>query len=106
MITLTRSVLSSMPLPLPGGTSDKNDRGQVLLVAGSRDVPGAAILCAEAALRVGAGKVQVAVPQDLMAQVGIALPETAVIGWIEGRDGLEPQSNALRAAAEKADAIL
>lgn len=105
MITLDRSVLSSMPLPVPDGNSDKNDRGQVLLIAGSQDVPGVAILCAEAALRAGAGKVQVAVPMGLTTAVGIALPETAVIGWDDSRADL-PMDSPVRAAAKKADAIL
>src|SRR3569833_177593 len=105
MIKLTPSVLASMPLPMPRGASDKSDRGQVLLVAGSQDVPGAAILCAEAALRAGAGKVQVVDPKAMTGQVGVALPETAVFGWDIGL-GWTSSDDPLRSAAGKADAVL
>lgn len=102
MIRLTGSVLRGMPLPMPGDHADKNDRGRLLVVAGSQTVPGAALLCAEAALRAGAGKVQVAVPERLSAGVGIALPETAVIGLPEG----DYASVYLMKAAAEAEATL
>ena len=55
---VTPSVLRGWPLPSPGG--NKNEKGRLLIVGGSRQTPGAVLLAAEAALRVGAGKVQVA----------------------------------------------
>ena len=48
------------PLPDHGNCTDKNDRGRVLLVGGSMFVPGALSLTGEAALRAGAGKLQIA----------------------------------------------
>jgi len=56
-------------LPRLEPTAHKYDRGELILVAGSRRYPGAAALAAEAALRSGAGMVHLVVPasiRDLM----------------------------------------
>ncbi|OGV35111.1 MAG: hypothetical protein A2020_08075 [Lentisphaerae bacterium GWF2_45_14] len=42
--------------------SHKNSRGRVLVIGGSSNYPGAPLLCAEAALRAGAGLVTLAIP--------------------------------------------
>ena len=47
---------------------DKRVQGSPLIIAGSKNMPGAAALCTEAALRSGAGLVTLAVPQ-IIAQV-------------------------------------
>ncbi|CAN7371489.1 NAD(P)H-hydrate dehydratase [Terrabacter sp. LjRoot27] len=78
-------LLRGWRLPEPGG--DKSDRGTVLVVGGSRQTPGAVLLAAEAALRVGAGKVQVATAADTAAAVGAALPEAFVEGLPVLHDG-------------------
>jgi NAD(P)H-hydrate epimerase len=68
---------------LPG--SYKNTHGHALLIAGSRGMTGAAVLCANAAMRAGAGLVTLAMPESahdsiaarLMPEVmTAALPET------------------------------
>ena len=46
--------------------ANKGDFGRVLLVAGSRGMSGAAVLCASAALRGGAGLVRLAVPAGVL----------------------------------------
>src|SRR6516165_8525326 len=46
--------------------SNKGDFGRVLVIAGSRGMSGAAVLCGSAALRAGAGLVRVAVPQEIL----------------------------------------
>ena len=58
-VELTADLLRSIPLPQPEEGS-KDGRGSVLVIAGSVEVPGAAILAATAALRAGAGKLTVA----------------------------------------------
>ncbi|WP_134724389.1 NAD(P)H-hydrate dehydratase [Paracoccus luteus] len=63
------------PLPQHPEDTDKNSRGQVMLVGGSRMVPGGIVLTAEAAFRAGAGKVQIALPEALAIPAGFALPE-------------------------------
>src|SRR5436305_7222289 len=55
------------PLTLPPRKADahKGDFGRVLVVAGSRGMTGAAVLCGSGALRGGAGLVTVACPADV-----------------------------------------
>ncbi|GAB3878635.1 NAD(P)H-hydrate dehydratase [Terrabacter terrigena] len=64
--------------PLPSSDGDKTDRGTVLVVGGSRQTPGAVVLAAESALRVGAGKVQVATAADAAPALSVAVPEAYV----------------------------
>lgn len=64
--------------PLPASDGDKSERGTVLVVGGARQTPGAVLLAAETALRLGVGKVQVATAQDTAAAVAVALPEAFV----------------------------
>jgi len=54
--------------------SNKGSFGKVLVVAGSRGMSGAAVLCASAALRGGAGLVRLAVPAELLPIVAAANP--------------------------------
>lgn len=58
-IPVTRDLLRSMPLPHPGDSADKDGRGRVLVIGGSVEVPGAVLLAGTAALRAGAGKLQI-----------------------------------------------
>lgn len=53
----------------------KGDCGRVLIVAGSEGMMGAAVLACRAALRSGAGLVQLAIPKDLFPVAQIAVPE-------------------------------
>jgi len=52
---LTKRELDRHPLP-PVHGADKDSRGAILIIAGSRAVPGAALLAAHGAMRAGAGK--------------------------------------------------
>ncbi len=65
--------------PRPADTH-KGDYGRVLIVAGSRGMTGAALLCAESALRSGAGLVYLAAPRGLMPVYEISLREVIKIG--------------------------
>ena len=56
----------------------KGDFGRVLVIAGSRTMTGACILACEAALRSGAGLVYALVPDEIMAQVQVAVPEVVI----------------------------
>ena len=60
MIALDAAWLRDHPLPVHDGSTDKNSRGRVLAVGGSALCPGALRLTGEAALRAGAGKLQMA----------------------------------------------
>ena len=57
---LDDEALRAWPLQMPSNEGDKEERGRVLLVAGSREMPGAAVLAATAALHAGAGKLAIA----------------------------------------------
>jgi ADP-dependent NAD(P)H-hydrate dehydratase len=61
-------------LPARAAHSNKGDFGRVLVVAGSRGMSGAAILCGSAALRGGAGLVRIALPQDILPLVAAGNP--------------------------------
>src|SRR5439155_14594124 len=54
--------------------SNKGNFGRVLVVAGSRGMSGAAVLCATSALRGGAGLVKLAVPESILPLVAVANP--------------------------------
>ena len=78
MIEIDADWLAAHPLPRPDGETDKNRRGRVLAAGGSTTVPGALRLTGEAALRAGAGKLQLATVESAALALGIAMPEAAV----------------------------
>lgn len=79
--------LRAMPLPQWNDESSKADYGKLLLIAGSRRLPGAALLCAKAALRSGCGTVRLAAPQSVATLLGIAVPELMIIPLPETEAG-------------------
>jgi ADP-dependent NAD(P)H-hydrate dehydratase len=85
--TLDERLLRRWPLPAVSDDADKEDRGRVLVVAGSREIPGAAALAAVAALRAGAGKLVVATGACVAQQLALALPEARVIALPETTAG-------------------
>jgi ADP-dependent NAD(P)H-hydrate dehydratase len=95
---LDAATLKKWPLPGIEDGADKELRGSVLIVAGSREIPGAALLSALAAVRAGAGKLLIAAPQSAAPGIALALPEARVIGLHENRDG-SPAASAARQLA-------
>jgi hydroxyethylthiazole kinase-like uncharacterized protein yjeF len=85
--TVTREVLARMPIPLPSGEGGKEERGRVLVVAGSRELIGAAILSGTAVLRVGAGKLQYNCPASIAFHLGTAMPEARAVAMPETASG-------------------
>jgi hydroxyethylthiazole kinase-like uncharacterized protein yjeF len=73
---ITAQLLRGWPLPTPEG--GKEARGAILVVGGSAEVPGAVLLAAEAALRAGAGKMQVATVASVVVPLSVSLPEALV----------------------------
>lgn len=59
--------------------SHKNLNGKVFIAAGSKNMPGAAILCAKACYRAGAGFVTLAVPSCIAAACAKAVPEALIL---------------------------
>lgn len=53
----------------------KGDCGRILIIAGSKGMAGAAILCTQGALRSGAGLVTVSLPEELFPIIQTAQPE-------------------------------
>jgi hydroxyethylthiazole kinase-like uncharacterized protein yjeF len=106
-LKLNREELERHPLP-PIHSGDKDKRGKILIVAGSRDVPGAALLAAHGAMRAGAGKLQIACPESISIPLGIEMPEAKVVGHATHRDGGFARSAIAELAelASRADAIL
>ena len=49
MTPIDDELLRHWPLPEPDSQGDKEERGRVLVIAGSREMPGAALLAATAA---------------------------------------------------------
>jgi ADP-dependent NAD(P)H-hydrate dehydratase len=99
-VVITPGLLRGWPLPDPQG--DKEARGTVLVVGGSRYTPGAVLLAGVAALRAGAGRLQLAVEASAAAALSIAVPEAKVLGLPE-RTGDVPEE--LLGLARDADVL-
>ncbi|GIF14269.1 NAD(P)H-hydrate dehydratase [Actinoplanes teichomyceticus] len=95
---ITPRLLRDWPLPDPQG--DKQARGTVLVVGGSRFNPGAVLLAGEAALRSGAGRLQLAVTGETAIPLSIAVPEAKVVGFPAGDGTLPEQVTELAAGAD------
>ncbi|UGQ47768.1 NAD(P)H-hydrate dehydratase [Massilia endophytica] len=84
---ITAATLREWPLPQPSFDGDKEVRGHILVVGGAREMPGAVILAATAALRAGAGKLTIATAASVAPLVALAIPESRVIGLAETAGG-------------------
>lgn len=83
---LTLAELKRHHLP-PIVEGDKNAHGRLLVIAGTRDIPGPAMIAAIAAMRAGAGKITIATVASVAPQLGMAVPEAMIIAMPQGRDG-------------------
>jgi ADP-dependent NAD(P)H-hydrate dehydratase len=103
---VTPELLRAWPLPEP--TGGKNARGSILVIGGSTETLGAVLLAAEAAMRVGAGKLQVATVASLAPFAAAALPEALVRALPETSGGAisAKAADVVRDLAESADAVL
>jgi ADP-dependent NAD(P)H-hydrate dehydratase len=77
---VTPRLLRGWPLPSLDDDATKHERGTVLVVGGAASTPGAVLLPGIAALRVGAGRLQVATVEATSVALGTALPEAMVVG--------------------------
>ena len=107
-VAVTSALLRRWSLPRAGEAADKIDRGVAMVIGGAAEVPGALLLSGVAALRVGAGKLQLAAPRSTVAALGVALPEARVFSLSESGDGVLDRRSGNRAAecAQSADALL
>ncbi|HVF82599.1 MAG TPA: NAD(P)H-hydrate dehydratase [Sphingomicrobium sp.] len=104
---LDAALLKKHPLPAIG-QGDKDERGSILIIAGSRDVAGAPLLTATSAMRAGAGRLQIATVDSAAPHLAMAMPEAMVVGLAQGRDGgFAPSAvKPLAEMAIKADAVV
>lgn len=102
------NVIAAPPrLPPRQPDSHKGTYGRVLVVAGSRGMTGAAVLCGSAALRGGAGLVQVACPADVQLAVAAGNPCYTTAGIACRADGTYSEAclEELARLAEPADVV-
>lgn len=105
---VTARALRAWPLPRPDEQGDKEGRGRVLVVGGAVSLPGALLLAGTAALRAGAGKLQLATCRSIAAAVGVALPEALVVGLPETAEGgiAARGASEIAESADRTDAVL
>ena len=94
-------VISAPPLPPRPTEGHKGTFGRVLVVGGNDGMIGAPVLAGTAALRMGAGLVQIAVPRAILPYALSITPE--LIGVALGKAGGKDR---LLEAADSADAIV
>ena len=104
--TIDGAFLRRHPLPDPSGNGGKHDRGTVLVVGGTIETPGALLLAGLAALRVGAGRLQIAAPRTVAPLLAVQVPEAQVIGLAAHPSGTVRPSQRLADAMASADAVL
>ena len=91
-LTLDAELLKRFPLPHHPDDSDKEERGRLLVIAGSRELAGAALLAGIGGLRAGAGKLQIATAASISVQLAIAIPEARVVPLKETDEGCVDES--------------
>ena len=106
---VTPALLRRLPLPRPDDRGDKEERGRVLVVGGATEMPGALVLAGVAALRAGAGKLQLATAAEVAGLVATTVPEARVRALAATEaGGIEPgpAAEALAEWVRAADALL
>ena len=106
--TVTRHFFCDNPLPSHEEGGDKQVRGRILIIAGSVQVPGAALLAGLGALRAGGGILQIATCRSVAPHLGMAMPEAMVVGCREtAAGGIDPAEAArLAQLGSDCDAVL
>ena len=92
---LTSEYISSL-LPKRDRDCNKGDFGKLLCIVSSRDMSGAGIISANAAMRSGVGLCVVASVKDALLPLKISLPEAITIPLKSARDGSISHSEAKR----------
>lgn len=99
LYTFGREELTGIPRRRPD--DNKGSAGKLLIIAGSRNMAGAAYLCASAAYRAGAGLVRIVTPEANRAVLQTLLPE-AVLMVYEDVQGIKEE---LVSSLDWADAV-
>lgn len=105
---VTTLLLRSWVPPEPDDGGDKHSRGTVAVVGGATSTPGAVLLAGLAALRAGAGRLQILTVDTTSVAVAVALPEAMVQGLPTDADGsLSPDAaDDLAAALGRAGTVV
>lgn len=86
-MTVTDKRIVKEILPQRPACANKYSVGSLLCVVGSYSFAGAAVLCAKAALRTGAGLVRVAVPESIYPIVSACVPEAVFLVLPQNEQG-------------------
>ncbi len=89
-------------LPYRKPDSNKGSCGKLLIIAGSREVSGACILCATAAFKAGCGMVKIFTPEENREAIKTLLPEA----MLDTYGDYEPWQEKLRADFEWSTAVV
>ena len=81
---------------------NKGTFGKVLIVAGNHEISGAALLCAKAAMKCGAGMVKVLSNEKALDTIRFALPEA----MMESLDTIEKIPEIIKSGIQWADAVI
>jgi hydroxyethylthiazole kinase-like uncharacterized protein yjeF len=79
--------LIAAKLPPRSRSANKGACGEVVIIAGSYGMSGAAMLAGKAALRIGAGLVRLCVPKSIAVAVDAELPEVITVAMAETGEG-------------------
>jgi len=74
-------------LPKRKVSGNKASYGKALIIAGSTNYAGAAILTIRSAYRIGTGMVYAAVPKSISTAINLSVPEAIIIGLAETKSG-------------------
>ncbi len=108
VVALDPLCLAAWPLPYDEA-ADKHDRGTVFVIGGSPRTVGAVVLSGVAALRAGAGRLQLALTAAAAPAVSVAVPEALVAELPVREDGRVRPRRAIERLAPlvaTADAVL
>ncbi len=86
-------------------TSHKGDAGKILLLAGSHEMTGAAIITARGALLGGAGLVTVGTTSEVVPRIAVAVPEVMAAEVIATDEFEDHHRRALQEQLDRADVI-
>ena len=102
VVAVDERMLRAWPLPPPGASKDA--RGRIVVVGGSVRTPGAVMLAGLAALRVGAGRLTLVVPERIAGPLALAVPEAGALALRDGDGAL--LTDEVLDELESADAIV
>ena len=95
------------PLPEVDESTSKLGRGTVLIIGGTVETPGSVLLAGVAALRAGAGRLQIATAAPAAPALAAAVPEARVMGLATSDAEIRPDAiHDIADAIAGADAVL